>query len=499
MKKRSILFLLIVFSILVSCSKESPAIKNTATTGGGKFTLKTNAVAASGAVGDSNIKYFGRWDFSASTQYVSYWGGAYLKVNFSGTTAKIKLGNTSNFYAKIDNGPWVSYLNAGGTLNLTPTALAAGTHALSVAQGKDYNYVFNFQGLVLDAGAVTSAPAVNANLIEYIGDSITAGYTDPQANVSDYAWVCSESLNCEHTQIAYPGINLVSGYTGTGMDAQYLKLQNLSYPSSPNWDFTKYTPKVVVINLGTNDNNNQVPDATFQNTYTSFLATIRTKFANAEIFVLRTFSGTRAALTSAAVNARNAAGDTKVHYINTAGWLSAGDYTDGTHPSVSGHIKVANLLKPILAPYVGGGAVIANGTYKIINRNSALALDAKGKLTANETPIDQWAYAAATNQQWTVSDLGNGQYKIIGVQSGRSLDVAGQSTANGAAIQLYDYTGNDNQKWIITPTSGGYYTIQGVQSGKLIEVVGNTTTPGALVDSYTNNGGNHQQWAFQAP
>jgi lysophospholipase L1-like esterase len=52
------------------------------------------------------------------------------------------------------------------------------------------------------------------------------------------------------------------------------------------------------------------------------------------------------------VNARNAAGDSKVHYINTNGWLTAADYTDGLHPSVSGHIKAARLLQPILAPYV---------------------------------------------------------------------------------------------------------------------------------------------------
>ena len=308
--------------------------------------------AASGMPGDTNIKYFGRWDFGSTTQYVSYWGGAYLRVNFSGTTVKIKLGNTSNYYAKIDNGPWISFLNISGTVNLTPTPLANGTHTLTVAQGKDYNYVFNFQGLVLDPGAVTSVPPVSSVLIEYIGDSITAGYTDAQANVSDYAWVCSEALGTEHTQVAYPGITLVSGYPGTGMDVQYFRQQSLAYPSSPHWDFSRYTPKIVVINLGTNDNNKRVPDSVLQRSYTSFLLAIRTKFPHAEIFAMSTFLGVKAAPTRAAVNARNAAGDAKVHYINTSGWLSAADYTDGLHPSVGGHTRAAHLLQPILAPYV---------------------------------------------------------------------------------------------------------------------------------------------------
>jgi len=318
------------------------------------------ALVTPGAVGDTNIRYFGRWDFSNNTQYESDWGGAYIKVKFTGTTVKIKVGNTTDYYAKIDNGPWVSYKGVSGTVNLTPTALANGTHSLSVAQGKDYSYVFIFKGLVLDAGATTSAPDTGAALIEYIGDSITAGYTDDQANVSDYAWVCSEALGTEHTQIAYPGIALTDGYginaNKTGMEVQYFKQKSLAFTSSPNWDFTRYTPKIVVINLGQNDQSVQVPDSLFQSAYIAFLQNVRAKFPNAEIFAMRTFWGVKAAQTLAAVNARIAAGDNKVHYIDTDGWLTRNspDYTNNTdvHPSVSGHIKAAGLLQPILAPYL---------------------------------------------------------------------------------------------------------------------------------------------------
>lgn len=308
---------------------------------------------APGMPGDPNIKYFGRWDFSNTTQHMNYWGGAYLRVKFTGTTIKLKTGNTTHYFAKIDNGPWVSYLNAGGVINLTPTPLAPGTHTISVAQGKDYNYLFSFQGFVLDPGATTSAPAAAATLIEWIGDSITAGYTDAQANVSGYPWVCSELLGTEHTQIAYPGITLVSGFaTQGGMDVQYFKWRNPSNANSPAWDFSRYTPKVIVVNLGTNDNNKKVPDSLFRTTYISFLANVRSRFPQAEIFVMRTFLGVKATPTLAAVNARIAAGDNKLHYIDTNGWLGSADYTDGLHPSVSGNIKAANLLKPILESFV---------------------------------------------------------------------------------------------------------------------------------------------------
>jgi lysophospholipase L1-like esterase len=505
MKKIAFTILTLLIALVFSCSKKE-AINNSLPNNNLLASSKAGASIAALDIGinDPNIKYFGRWDFSNSTLYVSYWGGAYFKVKFTGTTAKVKVGNTSNFYAKIDNGPWTSYIGASGTINLTPTALSNGIHSLSVAQGKDYDYLFKFQGLVLDNGAVTSAPAVGTDLIEYIGDSITAGFTDPQANVSDYAWACSEALGTEHTQIAYPGICLVSGYTTEpGLDVGYFKLQGPNYPSSANWNFANYTAKIVVINLGTNDNNKAVPDATFQSSYTTFLNNVRSRFPNAEIFAMRTFANVKAAPTQAAVNARIAAGDSKVHYVNTNGWLTAGssDFTDGLHPSVSGHIKVSNQLQPILAPYLtgAGGSTIANGIYKLVNRNSGLVLDAQGQGTANGTPTQQWSYSGANNQRWTVTSLGSGQYKITGVQSGRSLDVTGQSTAVGAKIQLYDYSGANNQKWIITPTSGGYYTIKGMQSNKVVEVAGNSTATGALVQQWDALGTNSQQWSFQTP
>ncbi|MFC0513023.1 RICIN domain-containing protein [Mucilaginibacter angelicae] len=508
MKLRTLCRLLVTAAMLplLSCAKKNlpepaaesglePGVKN----------RKMEVQAANGLLDDTNIKYFGRWDFSNPAQYVSNWGGAYIKVNFTGTTVKIKVGNTNNYFARIDGGAWVTYNNVSGTVNLTPTPLSAGTHTLIVAEGKDYDYEFKFEGLILDAGAATAAPSVSNYLIEYIGDSITAGFKDSQANVSAYGWVCAEGLNSEHTQIAWPGIKLISGTSSKGMDYQYLRLKgNYNDPTTTaTWDFTKYTPQIVVVNLGTNDNPAETSDAAFQSAYTSFLATIRSKFPNAEIFAMRTYVGVWENATLAAVNARITAGDSKVHFVNTSGWLTANtsDYLpgDNTHPSESGHIKAGNLLKSIISPYAGGSALIANGTYKIVNRNSGLVLEATGQGTGNGTAIEQWSYNGGDNQKWVVTNLGGNTYKIIGVQSGRSLDVNGQSLIDGAAIQLYDYNGGDNQKWTITPTTGGYVTISGVQSGKLAEVEGQSTAAGALVKQWTSNGGTNQQWIFQAP
>ncbi len=312
------------------------------------------AAIGDGSLSDTNIKYFGRWDRSNASEYYGYWGGAYIRVVFTGTSIKINLGNTLTYYAEIDNNPWFKFTAVRGINNLSPVPLAQGSHTLVVAQGRDYAYEFDFKGLVLDAGAETSQPPSRIDLIEWIGDSITDGYTDSMSDVSDYAWVCAESLNCEHVQIAYPGIALVDGYgvnaNKTGMCTQYFKLQDISYANSVTWNFSDYIPKVVVINIGTNDG--QTPNDLYQSTYVTFLTNIRAKLPQADIIVLVPHAGSKQTQDSLAYLARVAAGDEKVHYINSNGWLKSSDENDGLHPSNSGQIKYAGLLKPLISRYL---------------------------------------------------------------------------------------------------------------------------------------------------
>jgi lysophospholipase L1-like esterase len=320
------------------------------------FTVPTvHAASQIIAPTNSNIKYVGRWDTGSSTVYTSYWPGAYFVTQFTGTTVAIQLASSVNIYVSIDHGADTLYSAAQGTVNLTPTPLASGTHLLRVAARTDYDYI-PFQGLVLDAGATTVAPTLSSKLIEFIGDSITAGYIDSKYALSDYAWLIGEQLGVQHTQIAQSGICLVDNIqcyspNAIGMSRQFFKLQNPSFPNAPNWDFSRYQPNAVVINLGTNDSGfSSITAATFQSTYETFLRNIRSDYPVARIFVLRTFAGVEVAPTQAAIQA---VGDSNIQYVDTTGWLLSSDTNDGTHPSDAGHAKIANLLGPILGAYLG--------------------------------------------------------------------------------------------------------------------------------------------------
>jgi lysophospholipase L1-like esterase len=316
-----------------------------------------NAATGDGSPSDSNIRYFGRWDKSSSSYYIANWAGAYFRTGFTGTTVKLKQRNAIDLWASIDGKPYVRYTNVKGTVNLTATKLSSGNHALVVSYRQVdpwYSGDAVFGGLVLDSGAKTIAPTTSPKLIEFVGDSITAGITTTNLALSDYAWLVGEQLGVEHTQIAQSGACLreltaaqsTKGVACVGMQQRFVKIS--AADGASNWNFSRYTATAVVINLGTNDYYNGVTTANFQSSYISLLHTIRAKYPNAVIFAMDTLKQWYAAQAKASVAAVNNAGDKNVFYIDTAGWVTAADLTDGVHPNDAGHKKIAARLAPII-------------------------------------------------------------------------------------------------------------------------------------------------------
>jgi lysophospholipase L1-like esterase len=311
--------------------------KWTATGGGGSTGSGTDV-----QVSDTNIAYVGRWDTSSGTMAVPHWTGAYLQTAFTGTTVRVKARNSVNLYVSIDGGPDVSYAGVSGTVNLTSRPLAEGTHTLRI----DYSSGdMVFEGLVLDSGAHTVAPDVPSGLLEFVGDSITAGYRASRLAVDSYGWKTGEMLHMRHTLIARPGYCLVAQSGCVGQSTQFFDTDSTG---SQPWDFSRYQATAVIINLGTNDLGHNVSNSQFQSAYTTFLRNVRAQYPNATLFVMETFKQWYVGQTKAAVSARNSAGDSKVYYVDTTGWLTSSDYVDGTHPTAAGHTKIANRLASVI-------------------------------------------------------------------------------------------------------------------------------------------------------
>ncbi|TDC42556.1 hypothetical protein E1166_07170 [Micromonospora sp. KC213] len=451
-----------------------------------------DAAPGDGSTSDPNISFIGRWDRSSTAAFASNWAGAYLRTGFTGTTVRLKQRNAVEFWASIDGGPFVNYRNVSGTVNLTPTPLRAGNHTLVVSyrqRAGSYNGDAVFTGLVLDSGARTYPLPVAPKLVEFVGDSITAGTGSSQLAITDYAWLVGERLGVEHTQIAIGGACLVAAPDGCwGMERRYF---NIDAGSSTPWDFSRYRADAVVINLGTNDVGHSVSGPTFQASYTAFIRNIRAKYPHAAILALKTFRGRYVAETQAAVQAVNNSGDRNVYFVNTDGWLTAEGLGDAVHPNDRGHQMIADRLAPIVAARLG--TTTPTRQYKVVNRNSGKVLAVSGNSTADGAAAVQATDIGAAAQRWQLVDAGGGFNKLVNVASGKVLDVNARSTSDGAAVIQYRDNAGTNQHWQTVPVDG-HVRLVNRNSGKLLEVPGGSTAEGTALVQRGDNGGTNQQW-----
>ncbi len=313
-----------------------------------------SAYVHDGSPTDTNLRYVGRWDRHDSNAYHSYWCGAYLRANFTGTSIGFNGGSNAG-------GPTVMVSVDGEPLRevngFKDQPLKPGAHTLLLGS-PGQNFEVEFKGLTLSPGAVT-LPVPARPIIEFVGDSITAFGGSP--STVNYAWQTAEALGCDHVQIAFSARALTTGFgcsgdNKVGLDTQYFQLKNFNHASdSPQvpWDFS-YTPKIIAINLGQNDQCGSEPNDTMTASYVHFVQKLRAKFPTTQIAALRPFGGPYEAAIRQAVATLNSAGDTRVHFIDTTGWLVKEDFGDGVHPTAAGNAKVAARLTPLLKPLLAG-------------------------------------------------------------------------------------------------------------------------------------------------
>jgi hypothetical protein len=145
-------------------------------------------------------------------------------------------------------------------------------------------------------------------------------------------------------------------------------------------------------------------------------------------------------------------------------------------------------------------------TTTIIAKHSGKCLDVRGGngATGNGARIEQWTCAgpAATNQAWTLKDMGNAQYELIASNSGKCVDILNGGTANGTAIQQLDCSGESKQLWRLNSQGSGRYQIISVSSGRCLDVTGGNgaTGDGVLTELWDCVvGADNQSWALSVP
>jgi hypothetical protein len=160
-----------------------------------------------------------------------------------------------------------------------------------------------------------------------------------------------------------------------------------------------------------------------------------------------------------------------------------------------------NWIELSATPAATGGP-LADGTYKIINAKSGLAMEVAGAATTNGAPLDQYTYVSGNHQNWNFTHLGGSQYLLKNVLSGKAIDEASYTALSGDYIQQYTVSGSVgalNQRWIFIPTDSSHYKILNANSGLALEITSAATTNQAIVDQSEYTGDLSQQWLVAAP
>ncbi|GAA0931319.1 GDSL-type esterase/lipase family protein [Virgisporangium aurantiacum] len=312
------------------------------------FEVVAGGTGGNGQPNDANIQYYGRWDRSNASYYAMGWAGGYLDAQFTGSSIGVRQRNAIDLYYSVDRGPLQWRRNVSGNVTLA-TGLSGTTHTVRIGyreRAGSYTGDPVFGGLILAGGGQTARITRPQNFVEFIGDSITVGQPNADRPFTAYAWLTGEALGAGHTQVAQGGACLVSQDCYGMMD--WFR-RSSGYATTDDWNFATYQATAVVINLGTNDVGHNVSTTQFQQNYVVMLQRVRQAYPNAHIFAMATFRGRYAPETR---NAVTAVGDSRVHFVDTTGWIGTADLVDSVHPNDAGHAKIAQRLTPVIDQYI---------------------------------------------------------------------------------------------------------------------------------------------------
>ncbi|NOU27779.1 MAG: SGNH/GDSL hydrolase family protein [Polyangiaceae bacterium] len=338
---------------------------------------------------DQGVQVLGRVDTTLVTDTKTMikarlsWPGAQIRAKFKGTEVKASFRETggagvttfSQYIILIDGKVTKTLkLKDGPTIDeVLATGLEDAEHIVSVYRKTETTFgTTSFEGFTFSGGGSALPIERPSRRIEFIGDSITAGYgvdalgpydkdfpgdapnglppgpatagcwkddarivtpadeaTAAQLKVdlenasNSYGAIMGATLNAEVSLVGWSGKGLVRNLQPTDTET-FPGLYDRAFAgsASPKWDFSKWTPDLVVVNLGTNDFFAGDPGATFGTAYETLLKRIRANHANAWIYAVigpMVFGDGRTGslnyIKEGAVKRLNTAGDAKIKAI----------------------------------------------------------------------------------------------------------------------------------------------------------------------------------------
>lgn len=281
---------------------------------------------------NEKIFYSGRIDWSEKKEPVFVFPATYAQMRFTGEKIKIHVRNKNAYWENylgyiLDGVQRKVLLNQDGETIIeidTSIEMGADIHEIIIFKRQDACHEMIFLGVELDEdGELLELPETfgsSARRIEVYGDSVSAGEvseavdfvgkSDPEHNGEfsnswySYAWMTARKLNAQIHDIAQGGIALLdrTGWfyepEAVGMESAWDKVHyNPQFHCVTKWDFTQYTPQVVIVAIGQNDNHpvdymredyDSERSVNWRKHYKKFIQTLRNQYPKAHVVCITT-------------------------------------------------------------------------------------------------------------------------------------------------------------------------------------------------------------------
>ena len=336
---------------------------------------KTNFVPAS----DSRLAYVGRMSLNGQCASWTY-PGLQIHAAFTGTSLRMKTSPGCGFFmVEIDDRePFKIEASETDSVLLVADGLGAGEHRVALTYAIEGLLKHpKFYGFLLDDEAtLCQRPQLPERKMEFIGNSITCAYgiegdgsekkfSYSQQNVYyAYESLVARALNAQCQIVARSGIGIYRNNNGNVRGDKNVLPALYPYTQfgmgGERWDFSRYQPDVVCVNLGTNDTTHPSYETSLLTAaFKQFLVTLRGHYPHAKIVLLTgtMLKGQRLEdvkrAQQAAIDDAVRRGDDEVYRFDFT--PADGTYGYGTHkhPSKRQHAHMAEELIPFIRKITG--------------------------------------------------------------------------------------------------------------------------------------------------